>query len=123
MFSSFRLSVCAHGIISAVFFLVIQTFLHFSVSAQIKQDTTVSFVVYGACSTCEDRILEAAKGKGVKQIRWDVDKQMFTVTFDPFQTTLLKIKKRIVRSGHDTEDMKAPNAVYYSLPDLSLIHI
>lgn len=98
-------------------FSAISCFSHSSVSAQVHHDTTVSFTVYGACSSCEDRILEAAEGRGVKQTRWDVDKQLFTVTYDLASTSLSKIKKRIVRAGHDTEDRKASNAVYYSLPD------
>ncbi len=80
-------------------------------------DSTVSFKVYGVCGQCEDRIIKAAKGKGVKTASWDMSSMMLTLTFNPSVTSTEKVQRRIVAAGHDIDGEKAKDAVYKSLPD------
>ena len=95
---------------------------HFSYSQEnkikntIAKDSTVFFKVYGACEMCKHRIEEAAKGKGVGSVNWDVNTKMLSLVYAPGTTTLEKIHKRIATVGHDTELEKSSDAVYNELP-------
>jgi len=79
-------------------------------------DTVVLFKVYGACDHCKMRIEKAAKLKGVKSTNWNRGSKMLTLVFKANKTSIEKIKKAIVESGHDLELQKASDAVYQSLP-------
>lgn len=95
---------------------------HFSYSQEnkiksaIAKDSTVIFKVYGACEMCKHRIEEAARGKGVGSVNWDVNTKMLSLVYAPGTTTLEKIHKRIATVGHDTELEKSNDAVYNELP-------
>lgn len=78
---------------------------------------TVSFKVYGLCEQCKKRIEDAAKGRGVSSVVWDVDTKILSLHFNPAQTSIEKIQNRIVNVGHDLENKKAKDAVYKSLPE------
>ena len=85
-------------------------------NANSKKDTTVIFKVSGNCEMCQERIVKAAKGKGVKSAAWDIDSKMLTLTYSPAQTTIEKVYKRIADAGHDTKLEKASDEVYKELP-------
>ncbi len=85
-----------------------------------QKDSITTFKVFGACGMCEDRIEEAAKGRGVSHADWDVSTNLLTVHYDASKTPLKRIKDRILGVGHDLEDRKAPDAVYNKLPDCCL---
>lgn len=107
---SLRYIICAAGIL----------LLHGVSYAQEKKsnaDTTVSFLVYGVCGQCKDRIENAAKGKGVKGANWEADNMMLSLTFNRRNTSIEKVQKRIVAAGHDVMDNKANNTVYNALPE------
>ena len=79
--------------------------------------TTVQFRVEGACEMCKERIEEAAKGKGVHKVDWDIDSKILTLQYFPAIANLSKIKDRIVEAGHDLLNKKAKNNVYNALPE------
>jgi outer membrane receptor for ferrienterochelin and colicins len=86
-------------------------------SAQVSKDSTLTFRVEGACGLCQQRIEEAAKGRGVRSAKWDVDTKILSLTFDPAKTSVAKVQERIATVGHDTELKKADEKVYNALPD------
>lgn len=68
---------------------------------------------------CKQRIEKAAVGKGLREARWNVETKQLTLVY----TTgfdLLKAKKRIAAAGHDTDEVKASDDAYHSLPDCCL---
>ena len=56
-----------------------------------QTDSTATFKVYGVCGQCEDRIVKAAKGKGVKAASWDMSSMMLTLTYNPSVTSTEKV--------------------------------
>ncbi|HWY34158.1 MAG TPA: cation transporter [Nitrosopumilaceae archaeon] len=82
-----------------------------------KETNTVSFKVYGVCEQCKRRIENAADIKGVKFAEWDENTGMLKVTFRVDKVSEAQIKEAILKSGHDVEDQKAPEAAYKKLPD------
>lgn len=76
---------------------------------------TTKFKVYGNCGMCEKRIEKAAKIKGVKKADWDVDSKILTVTFNQKKVTPSQVHKAVAAVGHDTDMVKADDAVYTSL--------
>lgn len=85
-------------------------------SQSFPGDTTLIRPVSGACGMCKERIEEAAKGKGVHAAVWDVNTRQLSLTYNPSQTSLNKVMKRIADTGHDTEQEKAKDDVYKELP-------
>lgn len=86
-------------------------------SGKPAKDTTVHFKVYGACEMCKERIETAANGRGVKKADWEVESKILSLTFNPSETSLDKIKNRILGVGHDLETKKAKEVVYNDLPE------
>ncbi len=83
-------------------------------------DTTVHFIVKGNCQMCKDRIEEAAHGRGVIEVSWDIDTKDLSLRYNPAQTTIDKVEQRIADVGHDTPHRKADDGVYKKLPDCCL---
>lgn len=81
------------------------------------QEKTEKFKVYGNCGMCEKRIEKAANAlEGVAAADWDKESKMIEIKFNTMQTNVDAVKKAIVKVGHDTEDYKAKDEVYESLP-------
>ena len=75
------------------------------------------FKVYGNCGMCEKTIEGSLKNaKGVVTADWNMETNMIEVTFYKGQITLDEIKKKIASVGYDTDDFKATNKSYNSLP-------
>ena len=66
---------------------------------------------------CEKRIEEAALIKGVKLAEWSKETQTIKVMYKAQKTDLKNIKQAIADAGHDTDSLKAAEAVYAKLPD------
>lgn len=81
------------------------------------RDVTIEIKVWGNCGKCKTRIEKAAKIKGVKEVEWDMDSKMLTLTYSPKIVSLEKIHEKIALAGHDTENICAPKAKYIKLPD------
>ena len=78
---------------------------------------TEQFKVYGNCGMCKKTIEGALDGiNGIEEAIWDQETKMIEVTFDENQITLDEIKKKVAEVGYDTEDFKASEKVYNSLP-------
>ncbi len=99
-----------------LFFLIATLFIAglsaFSQEGTFKTDTVK---VSGNCEMCQQRIITAAKIKGVQTVSWNIETQMLLVTYDTSRITLGKIEQRIAAAGHDTEHFKAPEGAYKAL--------
>jgi Cu(I)/Ag(I) efflux system membrane fusion protein len=88
-----------------------------------QHETTVTefLGVSGSCEMCKDRIEHASLSlDGVVQATWDSKTQKLRVTFDTSRIGLDDLHKAIAGAGHDTEKMKADDAVYNALPECCL---
>jgi copper chaperone CopZ len=77
---------------------------------------TETIKVSGNCDMCKARIEKAAKLDGVSKAEWNKKDKTLTATFDPAKTNIDEIGKKVAASGHDTEKVKATDAVYDKLP-------
>jgi outer membrane receptor protein involved in Fe transport/copper chaperone CopZ len=91
-----------------------------AISSFAQNDTTATFKVYGACGMCKMRIEKALKIKGISKAKWDVGKQMLTVTYNSSTIQLDAIHSKVAEVGHDTELKKAKDDVYKALPECCL---
>lgn len=87
-----------------------------TVYSQSTTTKTESIKVSGNCNMCKARIEKAAKIDGVSKAEWNKETKMLAVTYDPAKTSTDAIGKKVVASGHDTEKVKATDAVYDKLP-------
>ncbi|HWR32770.1 MAG TPA: TonB-dependent receptor [Chitinophagaceae bacterium] len=103
---------------SAMILLVLLTGFHlFAQSEKHKlNDSTVSFIVNGACEMCKERIETALNIRGIKSANWDIDSKVLNLEYNTSIITLAKIHRRIAEVGHDTRLEKAKDAVYNDLP-------
>lgn len=73
--------------------------------------------VDGKCETCENRIEETAKSiNGVVSADWNIRSKKLAVVFDDKKTNIKKIETKLAGVGHDTQDIKATDKAYNSLP-------
>jgi mercuric ion binding protein len=92
----------------------------FSISA-VAQDTKsknkkVEMKVAGNCEMCEKRIEKAAFSvKGVKSAEWHADHKDIHLIIDENQCSKEDVAKAIASVGHDTQFVKAEDAVYEKL--------
>lgn len=77
---------------------------------------TETLKVSGNCDMCKARIEKAAKVDGVSKAEWNAKSKLLSVTYDPAKTNLEQIGKKVAAAGHDTEKVKATDAVYDKLP-------
>lgn len=85
-------------------------------SGPLPQDSSIRFNVHGACIQCKERIEKALRIKGVSSASWSIESKILSLVYRPSVISLETIRKRIVRVGHDLDDLKAPDAVYNALP-------
>lgn len=83
---------------------------------QTAGEATTHFKVFGVCEQCKKGIEDAAKGKGLKTVSWNIDTKIVSLVYITSQSSLEKIQTRIVKAGHDLENKKANDAVYEALP-------
>ena len=78
---------------------------------------TEIFTVYGNCGMCEKTIEGALQDvKGISIADWDKATDQLTVSYDTELITLDAIKQKIADVGYDTDDFRATDKVYNSLP-------
>lgn len=83
-------------------------------SEDIKTET---FKVYGNCGMCKETIESSLEGaKGVESAEWNIKSKMITVEYNPSETDLTKIKRKIANVGYDTDEVRASDDVYSGLP-------
>ena len=79
---------------------------------------TKTFNVNGVCDMCKHRIENAVnKLPGIWSSNWKEVSKTLTVTYDRIKINPDKIQQIVVGVGHDTEKVKASDAVYNALPD------
>ncbi len=83
----------------------------------VSDSTTESFKVYGNCGMCKRTIEGSLKDeKGIYSANWDKDTKMMVVQFDESLISLEKIKTKISSVGYDTQEKRATEERYKSLP-------
>ncbi len=97
--------------------MLLLTFTVCSAQENNKKVETLTLTVKGNCEQCKERIENAADIKGVKVATWDEKTQILTVTYKPAKVSPEKIKKAILKSGHDLEEEKAGDEAYKKLPN------
>ena len=74
--------------------------------------------VNGVCDMCKHRIEGATHNlPGLWLSVWDVDSKTLLIKYDGLKIKPDKIQQLITATGHDTEKLRAPDAVYAKLPD------
>ena len=89
-----------------------------SVQAQVKKNKNAKYVteVNGNCEQCQKRIQKAAFSvQGVKSVVWNIETHQLNVILNEEKCSLLDVKKAIAKAGHDTDEVKATDAVYVKL--------
>ncbi|WP_236614009.1 heavy-metal-associated domain-containing protein [Nafulsella turpanensis] len=78
---------------------------------------TTTFQVSGKCGMCKNRIESAVKElKGIEAANWDVETKALTVKYDATKVKEADIHQKVADAGHDTQEAKATDEVYNSLP-------
>lgn len=89
------------------------------VSDKIDKNRVVkaSIPVAGVCGMCRARIKKVTRQiEGVVESDWDEEAQMLTIKYDKDLTNTEAIENAVAASGHDTQNVKAPDEVYDNLP-------
>lgn len=74
-----------------------------------------TFHVSGNCGMCKKTIEKSLKIDGVFSSDWNKNTKEITVVYDPKIITLDEIKKRVAKSGYDTDVYKATDEDYDKL--------
>ncbi len=80
-----------------------------------KNDTTITFKVWGNCDMCKHTIETALDVKGVKLAEWDKNTKIISVTYNPEKINAEKIHELIAASGYDTEQKRGDDKAYQRL--------
>lgn len=96
-------------------FLIV-LFSSLNVAAQNSDIKTETFKVEGNCNMCKKRIEDAAYIKGVKRVDWNRETKELTVIYKSSKTEPEAILKRVAKAGHSSEQIKASEKDYSSLP-------
>ncbi|TKK68975.1 ATPase [Ilyomonas limi] len=97
--------------------LVLFTLLTVFGLSAFANENTDSVKVNGNCGSCKKRIEKAAMDAGAISANWSDETQILAVKYDDAKTSLLAIEKKIASVGHDTRDVKAPDAAYKNLEE------
>ncbi len=87
-----------------------------AVSASDSKFVKETIHVDGVCNACKKRIEKAARVKGVKQAVWYKAEDELVVIYNKDKTSRTEICQSVASIGHDTDEIKAEEAVYKSLP-------
>ncbi len=88
-----------------------------SAPSQFKANDKATMAVSGKCSMCKKRIERTALGvSGVTNAEWNQKKQELLIEFDNTVVSADDVERKIVAVGHDTQNFKAGDDVYKTLP-------
>lgn len=93
-------------------------FVALSTQAQDKKNKNAryEFEVNGNCEQCQKRIQKAAFSvAGVKSAIWNIESHQLSVSINEEKCSLMDVKNAVAKVGHDTDEIKATNAVYDKL--------
>jgi len=69
------------------------------------------------CGECENRLDNMfAEFWAVKNVSYDIDEQLITVTYNSNKTSPEEIRDAIAKVGYDADDVEAKEAAYNELP-------
>ena len=85
--------------------------------AQTKPVQSEKIKVWGNCGMCKSHIEKAAKAAGATTAFWNKDTKILAVSYQPGQTTDMKIQEKIAAAGYDTRDLTADNKAYEALDE------
>ncbi|WP_293873920.1 cation transporter [Flavobacterium sp.] len=97
---------------------MILLFVALSTQAQEKKNKNAhyEFEVNGNCEQCQKRIQKAAFSvTGVKSAVWNIESHQLSVSINEEKCSLVDVKNAVAKVGHDTDEIKATNAVYDKL--------
>ncbi len=103
-----------------IFLLILSLFIFLSSHAQNNPVVSDTFMVFGECTQCKNRIEKALKIKGINSAEWNVQTEMLAVSYNSSVIQLDDIHSKIAAVGHDTELKKATDKVYNALPECCL---
>lgn len=98
--------------------LMILVIILVSFTSQSQEETKKkeTFVVYGNCGMCQEKIEGAVKSvPGIYKATWDEFTKKMKVVYNPQKITLAQIKQRIADVGYDTESHRAKKETYDAL--------
>jgi copper chaperone CopZ len=101
-----------------IIMLMFVLFLGFQMQAQEKKNKNAKHTieVNGNCDMCKKRIEKAARSvHGVKVAVWHQDHHDVHLTIDETKCSLDDVHQAIAKAGHDTDKVKADDAVYEKL--------
>jgi len=101
-----------------LFALVVAAFSFTSAQEFTTQEAQLK--VFGNCGMCKTRIEKAVAIKEVKYAKWNKSTKMLRIAFRTPGMTVDSLEQRIAAVGHDTEQYKASDEVYASLPSCCL---
>ena len=93
-------------------------FVALSTQAQDKKNKNARYEleVNGNCEQCQKRIQKAAFSvAGVKSAIWNIESHQLSVSINEEKCSLMDVKNAVAKVGHDTDEIKATNAVYDKL--------
>ena len=85
------------------------------VHAQSKT-TKTEIKVFGNCGMCKKRIETALDHRGIKFAEWNVQSKQLEVVYNNRKISEKEIHDLVASAGHDTDSVKASDAVYATLP-------
>jgi outer membrane receptor for ferrienterochelin and colicins len=91
--------------------------VHLPLHAAVDTDTSFTLSVSGNCSQCKKRIEKVSKIAGVTVARWDAATKLLTITAADGSTSKEAIVAKLLLTGHDVGQAKAPLNKYMALPD------
>lgn len=94
-------------------FCILISFIAFSQRKNIKTET---FIVFGTCEQCKNRIEKTLNTFGVYKSNWIIETNMLTVSYDSTKFSKSKIQQKLALVGHDTEAFQSDESTYNSLP-------
>lgn len=84
--------------------------------AKKNKNAKYDIEVNGNCEQCQKRIQKAAYSvAGVKSANWHIDDHILHLIINEEKCSLLDVKKAIAKVGHDTDEVKATDAIYEAL--------
>ena len=109
-----KITTMKNLVILMICLLTVSTFSQEKKSKNEKATISVS----GNCEHCQQRIVKTALSqKGVKYASWDAPSNQLSLIFNAHKIDLQDIHQAISLSGHDTNQMTAPQEVYDQVPE------
>lgn len=100
----------------SILFIVITSLTLFALN---NDEIEKTIKVFGNCNMCKNRIEEALKIPEVKYAKWNKRTKLLKIIYSN-SISLDSLEKRISAAGHDTENYKAPDNIYNTLPECCL---